>query len=381
MFTRRFRILTLLGFPIYLDLSWFLVLILIVWSLAASVFPESSPGLTRETYWAMGAAGAIGLFVSILLHELAHAVVARLNGLEMGGITLFIFGGVAEMRQEPPSAIAEFQVAIAGPIMSALIAGVCFLASLAPSPEPVSSTLGYLALINLILVIFNMIPAFPLDGGRILRAGLWAWRGSLRWATRIASSIGSMFGALLIGLALLSAISGALLAGVWWLLIGMFIINASRASYQSVLVRRALEGEPVSRFMRAEVVTVPPDLTLEELVGGVVYRHFHKMYPVVDEHGSLLGCVSTARIKAIERDRWASTLVRDAMDPCSPENTVRPETDAIEAMSRMQRSDLSRLLVASPDGALAGVVTLRDLLAFLSLRMELDDDDPLRRRA
>lgn len=373
MFTRRFRIFTLLGFPIYLDLSWFLVAILIVWSLAASVFPDSSPGLSEGVYWAMGVAGALGLFVSILLHELAHAVVARLNNLEMGGITLFIFGGVAEMRDEPPSAVAEFQVAIAGPIMSALIAGVCFLASLAPLPEPATSTLAYLALINLILVAFNMVPAFPLDGGRVLRAGLWAWKGSLRWATRVSASIGSAFGALLIGLGLLSAISGALLAGVWWFLIGMFIINASRASYQSVIVRRALQGEPVSRFMRPEPITVSPDITVEELIGQVVYRHFHKMYPVVADDGELLGCVSTARVKQIDRDAWPRTTVREAMDPRSEANTIAPETDAIAALSRMQRSDASRLLVVGRDGSLLGVVTLRDLLAFLSLRMELDD--------
>src|SRR6056297_2812322 len=205
MITKRFKIFSLLGFPIYLDLSWFAIVILISWSLATSVFPSQVEGLTATAYWTMGVLGALGLFASILAHELGHAVVARRFELPMRGITLFIFGGVAEMTREPPSAKAEFFVAIAGPIVSIIIAILCAVLAVAGStvlPPAVDGVVWYLAMINAIVVAFNLIPAFPLDGGRVLRSILWHIKGNLRWATKISSSLGSMFGVVLIVLGL-----------------------------------------------------------------------------------------------------------------------------------------------------------------------------------
>src|SRR6056297_3376601 len=285
MITKRFKIFSLLGFPIYLDLSWFAIVILISWSLATSVFPSQVEGLTATAYWTMGVLGALGLFASILAHELGHAVVARRFELPMRGITLFIFGGVAEMTKEPPSAKAEFFVAIAGPIVSVLISAGCFaVVALGGSAMPPSAAavISYLALINAVVVAFNLIPAFPLDGGRVLRSILWHVKGNLRWATRISSSIGSGFGLVLILLGLLSLLSGSLFAAIWQFLIGMFLRNAAQMSYQQVLMRRALEGEPVSRFMRTSVVDVSPTMTLDQLVDNYVYRYHHKMYPVTE---------------------------------------------------------------------------------------------------
>lgn len=375
MFGYRIPLGRLFGFPLAIDLSWFIIAIFLTWSLAAGLFPSFYPDLPVQVYWVMGAAGAIGLFASIVLHELAHALVARGFGLPMGGITLFIFGGVAEMREEPPSPKAEFFVAVAGPIASILIAGLCYVgyvvATSAAWPASVQGVLGYLAWINAVLVAFNLVPAFPLDGGRMLRAGLWKMKKSLRWATRVTSSIGAGFGLALIVLGVLMVFSGNLIGALWWVLIGMFLRSAAQLSYQQLLVRRALEGEPVRRFMQPAPITVTPQLSVAQLVEEHIYRDHHKMYPVT-VNGDLLGCVTTRNVKDVPRAEWAQRRVEEILSPCTPENVVDPDEDAMEVMSRMSRADQSRLLVAR-DRQLFGIITLKDLLKFISLKLELED--------
>ena len=376
MFGPRFKIISLLGFPIYLDLSWFAIVLLIAWSLASRLFPAQVEGLSSAQYWIMGFLGALGLFASILAHELGHAVIARRFGLPMRGITLFIFGGVAEMTREPPSAKAEFFVAIAGPIVSVLISVGCFAVTMlggSAIPPAVTAVLGYLAIINAVVVAFNLIPAFPLDGGRVLRSILWQVKGNLRWATRISSSLGSAFGIVLIVLGFISLLGGNLFGALWQILIGMFLRNAARMSYQQVLVRRALEGEPVSRFMNREIVTVPSSLTLDRLVEDFVYRHHHKMYPVIEDD-QFVGCVTTRQIQQVPRDRWHETTVKDVAQCCDEESTTTPETDAMDALAKLSRTEASRMLVLS-EGQLAGIVSLKDLMKFISLKVELEGDD------
>ena len=195
MFGRRIKLFTLLGFEVKIDLSWLVIAVLIVWSLSVDLFPRYFPGLGPQAYWGMGVAGALGLFLSIIFHEFSHSIVARKYGMPMKGITLFIFGGVAEMGDEPPRPLAEFMMAVVGPLSSIFIAGVAYVVYLqgtgAGWPEPLNGILGYLAYINALLAGFNLLPAFPLDGGRILRSILWGARKNLRWATRIASGIGA----------------------------------------------------------------------------------------------------------------------------------------------------------------------------------------------
>src|SRR6056297_278663 len=337
MITKRFKIFDLLGFPIYLDLSWFAIAILIAWSLATGVFPNQIDGLTATAYWTMGVLGALGLFASILAHELGHAVIARRFDLPMRGITLFIFGGVAEMTKEPPSAKAEFFVAIAGPIVSIFIAAACFAFTILTGgvlPPSVNAVAWYLALINAIVVAFNLIPAFPLDGGRVLRSILWQLKGNLRWATRISSGLGSAFGLLLIVFGLLNLLAGNFIGAVWQFLIGMFLRNAAQMSYQQVLIRRALEGEPVQRFMQAEVVTVDPSLTVDHLVEDYVYRFHHKMFPVTDE-GRLVGCVTTRDVQRVPRGEWSTTTVADIAGDCDQTSTTTSNADAMEALTKL----------------------------------------------
>lgn len=377
MFIRRFELFRIFGFPIRIDLSWFIIVALITWSLAEHLFPNLNDSLTTTAYWTMGFAGAIGLFVSVLLHELGHAVVARRCGMRMNGITLFIFGGVAEMQDEPPSAKDEFLVAIGGPVVSVALIGVFAIAAgilgFAGAHESLTLVAGWLAWINLILVVFNMIPAFPLDGGRVLRSILWQWRGSLRWATKITAAIGAGFGLFLILMGVYLLIFHMLLiAGFWWIIIGMFLRSAANMSYQQVLIRRALEGEPVGQFMKTEPVTVEPNLTVDRLVSDYFYRHYHKMYPVLDGD-RLVGCVTSREVKSLEPEQWPNMRVAEIAQPCSNENTIQANTDAMEAMSRMSRNESSRLMVVDGD-RLVGIIALKDLLRFLSLKVELNDE-------
>lgn len=376
MFTRRITIFKFFGFPVKIDLSWIVIAVLVVWSLAFALFPELYPGMTRGMYLVMGVAGALGLFLSIIIHEFAHSKVAQSRGLPMKGITLFIFGGVAEMTDEPPDPGTEFRVAIAGPITSVAIAAVCFgmqrLSEFAGWPVAISGTFRYLWWINLILVAFNAVPAFPLDGGRVLRSILWKSRGNLRSATRVASSIGSGFGVVLMIVGAISFITGNFIGGMWWFVIGMFLRGSAQMSYRQLLVRRALEGESVDRFMRREAVTVTPDVTIEDFVNDVVYKYHHKLYPVV-YGGRLVGCLTTKQIKDIEREKWGSTKVSDVVRGCSESNCISPGLDATVALAKMRKNDISRLMVAD-GGRLVGVITLKDLLDFLSLKIELEED-------
>lgn len=376
MFGKKIELFRAFGIPINLDPSWFVIVALMVFSLARQYFPTANPGLSSQTYWAMGALGAVGLFASVLLHEMGHALVAQRRGMKMRGITLFFFGGVAEMSDEPPNARTEFLVAIAGPAVSFALAilglGVLLLGSLGNLWSlPARAVLGYLATINGFLGLFNLIPAFPLDGGRVLRAVLWAWKGSLRKATRITSGVGSVFGLLLMGFGVYAFLQQSW-AGIWYILLGLFVRNAAQMSYQQLLLRRALEGEPVSHFMQPNPVTVPRGISVEELVREYIYRYHYKMYPVLDDAGRLLGCVNTRQVKELPRDEWDRQTVGALAESCRPENTTTPEADAMQALSAMSRNGISRLMVVEGD-RLVGILTLKDLLQFFSLKMELEE--------
>lgn len=374
MFGKPITLFKLLGVAIRIDLSWVFLALLIAWSLARQYFPYRYQGLSTESYWAMGAGGALGLFVSILLHELGHSVIARRYGIPIRGITLFVFGGVAEMEGEPPTAHSEFWMAIAGPIVSVLIALACYPLSLSGQrmgwPVQVTGVLFYLSWINGLLAAFNLVPAFPLDGGRLLRSILWGRKHNLRSATRIAARIGSGFGVFLIVAGIFSVISGNVVGGLWWFLIGLFLRNASQMSYQQMEVRKALEGEKISRFMHQDPVVVPPSISVEDLVHDYVYRHHFQMFPVQTD-SKLLGCISTQQVKEVPREEWRQHSVQELMKPCSAENTINSDADAVQALSLMTKTHNSRLMVLD-QGRLVGIVTLKDLLRFLSLKVDLE---------
>lgn len=403
MFTRRFTIGRILGFPIRIDLSWFIIVALIAWTLA-NAYRQGSPliaqyqGMSSLAYWMMGLAAALGLFVSVLLHELGHATVARRRGVEMRGITLFIFGGVAEMTEEPKTPGAAFAIAVAGPLVSVVLGvALWFVAGLLPyggaaETLPFRETemqmlsvqvdhpfvaglhgvITWLAFINIALVVFNSIPAFPLDGGRVLRAILWKIKGNLKWATRRTSQIGEGFGLLFILFAVFRLFLGDIIGALWFGLIGLFLRGAARMSYQQLLLRRELEGEPIRKFMRENPVTVSKDISVEDLVENYVYKHHFKMFPVT-EGDRLTGCVTTEQVKQVPREEWSQRTVAEIMGDCSPRITIDADADATEAMSRMNTQKTSRLMVLD-DGRLVGVIALKDLLQFLSSKVELEEE-------
>lgn len=363
-----------MGFDIKVDATWIFLAVLVTWSLAVGYFPEQHPDLAPFTYWAMGILGAIGLFASIILHELGHSVVARHYGIPIRDITLFIFGGVASMEDEPPSAKSEFFMAIAGPLVSMVLCVVFLLVDATPLLErvPALEVLGWIGMINGMLAIFNLIPAFPLDGGRVLRALLWAYKSNLRTATRIAATIGSLFGYFLIFVGILEIISGLLISGIWSLMLGLFMRTASQMSYRQVLFRNALEGERVRRFMKSDPVTVPRYISIQDLVEEFIYRYHFKTYPVVDGD-RLMGCVSVSDVRGVPRDEWSNTPVGGIMHACTNENSISPDEDAMHALMNMNRTGNTRLLVVD-EGRLVGIIALKDLLKFLSLKIDLEEN-------
>lgn len=375
MFGKRIDLFKLLGFEVRIDMSWVVLAILVAWSLSTGFFPFRYEGLSAQTYWMMGIVGAIGLFVSIIVHEMAHSLVARQYGMPITGITLFIFGGVAEMNKEPSDPRAEFMTAAAGPIASLVLAGLLYaLASIAAMgglPESVYGVVKYLAWINGLLAVFNLIPAFPLDGGRLLRAVLWARQGNLRRATRIAAGFGAGFGLFLLFLGVLQFVGGNFIGGMWWFFIGLFIRSAAAGSYRQLLVRKALAGERVRRFMKTEVIAAPPSVSLQELVDNYFYRYHHKLFPVVAGGGRLLGGVSIKQVRETPREEWGRRTVGEIAQPPSPENTIDADADALEALALMSRSGSSRLMVTT-GRHLVGIISLKDMLAFLELKVELE---------
>lgn len=374
MFGKGLKLFRLFGFEVRMDWSWLIIAALLAWSLALSLFPAYVPGLSPATYWAMGIAGVFGLFASIVLHEFGHSFVARRYGIPMRGITLFIFGGVAEMERQPPNARSEFFMAIGGPLVTVGLIGVFFgltqLTEAAGWPASVTGVLGYLALINLVLLVFNLVPAFPLDGGRVLRSILWGWKQNLRWATRIASYLGTGFALLLIGWGIFTFLMGNFIGGMWYFLIGLFIRSASQASYQQVLVREIIEGEPVTRFMTANPVTVTPNTSVRQIVDDYIYKHPYKTYPVVSD-GQLLGCVTVDGVKQIPREEWNTRTAETVASPCSSENTIERDADAAKALSQMTHTRASRLMVVD-HGRVVGIIALKDLAMFLSRKLELE---------
>jgi Zn-dependent protease/CBS domain-containing protein len=383
MFGRGIKLFKLLGFEVRVDWSWLIIAALIVWTLAAGVFPAYFPGLTEATYIWMGVAGAILLFGSIVVHELCHSLVARRYGIPMKGITLFVFGGIAEMDEEPPSANSEFMMAIAGPLASVAIGFVFYgieAAARGSAPIQLTGVVAYLARINWILAAFNMVPAFPLDGGRVLRALLWRHSRDVRRATRTASGIGSGFGIALMILGVVSLFFGHIVTAIWWFLIGMFLKSIAQAAYQRVVVTTALQGEPIKKFMHTDLDTVTPDTTLADLVNQHIYRNHHSMLPVLTDSDHLEGCVTSEQVKDVPREEWPAHKVEELVKPATPENTVTPDTESLEALRLMERSKNTRLMVVQ-DGHLVAVVSMKDLMRFLATKLDLENDPDKRRAA
>lgn len=373
MFGRRFNFLTFAGIKIGFDISWFFIAILFSWSLAVGYFPYYYPQFSLQLFWLMGVTGTLGLFICIVLHELGHALVAKYFKLPISQITLFIFGGVAEIKKEPHSPKIEFLVAVAGPLVSLFLAALLYLITLAGQqwgwPIPVIAVTKYLALINVTIVLFNLVPAFPLDGGRIFRSILWGIKKDLGWATQISTRIGTAFGWTLCLLGLLTIIGGSFLSGFWLIILGLFLQRAATSSRTQYYVGRVLRGEKVQRFMTKDPISVPPHITIKEFVDEYVYSSYHHFYPVT-EQGRLLGYISLKEVKSLPLEKWDRTRVENVMVHSSQLKTISPETSALEALNRLNEIEAPLLLVVK-DGHLVGLLTVQDLFKWIAIKLEL----------
>jgi Zn-dependent protease/CBS domain-containing protein len=373
MFGKRVNILTFAGIKIGIDFSWIFIAVLLSWTLAAGYFPFRYPHLSNEMYWLMGIFGMLGLFICIVLHELGHALVAKYYKLPISQITLFIFGGVAEIKKEPSRPKVEFLMAIAGPLVSVvLVVGLYALTLLGEKsgwPVLFTGVTRYLATINLVIVAFNLIPAFPLDGGRVLRAILWWWKKDFGWATKIATRIGAAFSFLLIFLGIFALITGNLLAGMWFMILGWFLNRAAASTHSQYYVSKELRHEKVSNFMTKHPITVSPDITIKEFIDKYVYASHHHLYPVTEEE-NLIGYISLKEIKLLPKEKWSTTLVETVMIPRADFKTVTPDSSALEALNLMQKTDTSTLLVVTRR-RLVGILTAQSLFKLISLKLEL----------
>ncbi len=361
----------ILGIPIGLDYTWFLVFALITWSLAVSYYPSGFGHWPTALYWLMGAVTAVMLFVSVLLHELGHSVIALRYKIPVQSITLFIFGGVAQIGAEPPSAMAEFWIALAGPVVSLLLA-VFFgiLESLFVHFAPFLALFKYLALLNAMLFLFNLIPGFPLDGGRIFRAVVWGITRDLRKATLVAGNVGRVIALAFILFGVWEVLTGHLLNGLWIAFIGWFLESAAASQVRQQGVQDLLAGRKVSEAMNRNYTAIPADLTLEQLVDQHILGGGRRCF-VVQSGDRVAGLLTLHHIKEIPRDSWSATSAGEAMTPLSDIKLVSPDTELWAAVEEMQRDGVNQLPVMA-DGRMEGMLSRDDALSFLQTLRELN---------
>ena len=368
------RIARVLGFDLRLDLSWFVVFLLVLWTFAQYVFPGRVVGYGPVVYGAMAFAGAVLFFVSVLLHELAHSVVARARGIPVEGITLFIFGGMARVRADVENPKDEFLITVVGPLSSAFIGlillGFARVGAAWGITEPVTGVASYLALLNLILAGFNLIPGFPLDGGRMFRSLVWYVSKDPRKATRWASYTGRAFGLLLIGCGILTLWEGGLVWGMWLIFIGWFLAQAAEASYRQLILRRILEGVTALEAMTRAPETLRPEVTLRDVVDQYFLRRRYNSFPVEDDQGNLLGLITLSQVKKVERDRWPTVRVGEVMMPLSETVTVRPHDTLADVLSKLEQAGAGRALVVDND-RLEGVISNADVAQWLERYQQL----------
>lgn len=370
-----------LGIPIRVHASWFLVFLLVTWTLSTGYLPESLPGLTPGRYWAMGGIAAVLLFLSVLLHELGHSYVALYYRIPIEKITLFIFGGVAHMKKEAPTPRAEFLIALAGPAVSFVIGGLCFVfVELAEAIQRHRGLQGWIMLgallgfVNMQLGLFNMIPGFPLDGGRVLRAGLWAWGNDFYRATKQAAVIGLAFGVILglIGLIVMyRAMSGGLPAsmasnGGWVLIIGMFLFAAAMASRRQAVIRQSLATVPIRDLMVTTVISLPSRCTLGEAVNQYFQSYGYGGFPVMED-GRLVGLLTVHEVQNVSPSLWPWRRVEQVMRARSESLVIEPDIPVVHAMERMAREGWDRLVVMQNE-EVVGLVTQSAIVHFLQLR-------------
>jgi Zn-dependent protease/CBS domain-containing protein len=384
------RLFRIAGIDIGVHYTWLFIFILISWSLAVGLFPQQHPGWSTSTYWAMGIFTALALFISVLLHELAHSLVAQARGMKVGSITLFIFGGVSNLEEEPQKPRIEFQMAVVGPLTSLVLGFVLWGLAMALAGTTVSftslingdkfhtalaSVVGYLGWINVTLAIFNLIPGFPLDGGRVLRSILWGSTGNLQKATNAAATVGRLFGwgFIIVGILMVFGVSlpvvgSGLFGGLWIAFIGWFLNSAAEASRREMTLREHLSGVRVKDVMNAQAGSIDPETTVEQLVANIFQRLHGRAVPVC-KNDRLQGIVTIDDVKKVPREQWAVTPVESIMTR-QPLYTVTPDSGLHDAFKMIAQHAINQVLVTQ-DGRCIGMLSRADIIAHLQLSQEL----------
>lgn len=358
------KIAKIMGIPIRVHFSWLIIFGLITWSLSTFYFPKAAPELPVTSYWISGAIAALLLFISVAFHELSHSFIALRYKLSIISITLFIFGGVAQMKGEPQDPKAEFRIAIAGPLSSFFLSLVFSFAYFLSEPYVLKALFSYLARLNFILGVFNLIPGFPMDGGRVLRAFLWRKTDNFFYATRMASGWGQKIALFFIIFGIFSIFFG-IPGGLWFMLIGWFLYSAAQASYQQVSLQETLSGIKVKDIMVRDIIFVPLDLTVDEIVNNYFLKYGYGGFPVIED-GRFLGFVTLKEIKDVPRERWKDVRVSEIYVPHDKRWEVSKDDDAMKALELMISEDKGRLVVTERENVI-GLITRNGIARYIQI--------------
>jgi Zn-dependent protease len=363
LFQGAWKIGSIIGIPIKIHFSWIIVFGLITWSLSTYYFPNAAPDLPAVSYWIKGTLAALLLFTSVCVHELAHSIVARRYGLSIISITLFIFGGVAQIKGEPPRPEAEFRIAIAGPASSFLLAFFFYFLSL-NTIGGVKALFAYVAQINLIIGAFNLIPGFPMDGGRVLRSVIWEKKRDFFYATRKAAGIGQKIAIFFIFFGIFSIFAG-MPGGIWLMLVGWFLFTAAQASYQQAGLQQILTGVRVRNIMTRDIVTLSPSMTLANVVDDYFLKYGYGGFPVV-ENGTLSGILTLKEVKNTPREDWGTVKVSDILPPHDKKWEISPDEEVLKVLELMMKADKGRIIVTEK-GSIVGLITRNGIARYLQV--------------
>lgn len=370
---QNIKVAKLFGIEVYINYSWFFIFFLVTVTLAFGVFPTQYPQQTFSINILLGLITSALFFTSILFHEFMHSLVANLNKIPIKKITLFIFGGMSQMNEEPKTPGSEFKMAVAGPLSSFFLAGLFFSVYLGLKNLGLTTAFYaaffWLGEINFFLAAFNLAPGFPLDGGRILRAAVWYFSHNYRTATTVAARAGQGVAFLLIFFGLLLFLAGNL-GGLWLVLIGWFLNQSAVASYQQMILTQALADVHVKEIMSKEVKTVPPNLTLNQLIDDYFLKERYSRFPVVAD-GHILGVVTLNDVKNVPRDKWTTTKAVEVIEPLKKEMFMKPDDQAVKALMKMASEDVSHLLVVTDKDQLVGLVTRTDIIKLIKIKTTL----------
>ena len=353
------------GIAVGLDYSWFLVFILVTWILAGSYFPSQFKGWSTFEYWFAGAVTSVLFFLSVLLHEISHSIVAGKYNIKVNQITLFIFGGIAEIKEEPKSSTQEFWISIAGPIMSLTIAVTSYLISrISPENSQLYAIFNYLFEINLILTLFNLVPGFPLDGGRVFRAIVWSITKDFQRATTIAAMVGRFFGFIFILIGFFLMMKGAVIDGIWIAFIGWFLESAALAQLQKQVLYKLLAGKKVEDAMSRAFALLPANTTIREFIDNEILLRNRRFF-IVEDHGKHIGIVTIHAIKSVPKESWETTTVEQIMTPMEDVKKTHPDEPLLDALKQMDKDGVNQLPVFDESGEITGIISRENIVSLL----------------